>query len=86
VAARRSTTWSCRTPTAIGRSTRRANCRRTKPRPARGVREGLSRMRCKAHGRFLGEGVRATSPPYPTGRKALAFWPSARDDSGCSDG
>jgi hypothetical protein len=25
-------------------------------------------MRCKAHVRFLiGEGVRATSPPYPTG-------------------
>jgi hypothetical protein len=37
----------------------------------RGVREGLSRMRCKAHVRFLGEGVRATSPPYPTGPEGI---------------
>ena len=37
-----------------------------RPRPARGVRKGLSRMRRKAPVQFLGEGARATEPPYPT--------------------
>ena len=35
-------------------------------RPARGVSEGLSRMRCKSHVRFLGGGETAMSPRYPT--------------------
>src|SRR5947208_7247797 len=37
-----------------------------KPRPARGVREGLSRMRGNSPVRFLGEGATATPLPYPT--------------------
>ena len=40
----RRTTWSCCTPTVIGRSTCK-NDGRKRPRPARGVREGLSWMR-----------------------------------------
>ena len=53
-----------------------ANCHRqihskkeslkTKPRPARGVSEGLSRMRRKSQVRFLGGGEAAMSPCYPT--------------------
>ena len=44
----RRTTWSCSMPTAIGRST----CKKDgpkRPRPARGVREGLSWMRGNSH-------------------------------------
>src|SRR5215471_9293970 len=37
---------NCYIPTAIGKSTAKS-CREEKPRPARGVREGLSRMRGK---------------------------------------
>ncbi len=40
----RPTTWSCCMPTVIGRSTCK-NDGRKRPRPARGVREGLSWMR-----------------------------------------
>src|SRR5258707_11007613 len=36
-----------------------------RPRPARGVCEGLSWMRGNFHVQFLGEGVAATPPPYP---------------------
>ena len=37
-----------------------------RPRPARGVSECLSCMNGNIHVQFLGEGVAATSPPYPT--------------------
>ena len=36
------------------------------PRPWLGRLKGLSRMKRKFHVRFLGEGVVATPPPYPT--------------------
>jgi len=38
-----------------------------RPRPARGVEEGLSRMRGNSHVRFLGGGGTAMPPRYPTG-------------------
>ena len=38
------------------------------PRAARCVIQCLSRMRGNSHVRFLGEGVLATAPPYPTRR------------------
>ena len=47
----RRTTWSCCMPTAIGRSTCK-NDGRKRPRPARGVREGLSWMRGNSHVQF----------------------------------
>ena len=47
----RRTTWSCSMPTAIGRSTCK-NDGRKRPRPARGVREGLSWMRGNSHVQF----------------------------------
>jgi hypothetical protein len=37
------------------------------PRPAKGVRKGLSRMRGNSHVRFLGGGAPAREPCYPTG-------------------
>jgi hypothetical protein len=39
---------------------------RKRPRPAKGVREGLSYMNGNIHVWFLGEEVAVTSPPYPT--------------------
>src|SRR5947209_20514639 len=47
----RRTTWSCSMSTAIGRSTC-ANDRPKQPRPARGVREGLSCMTGNCHVQF----------------------------------
>ena len=47
----RRTTWSCCMPTVIGRSTCE-NSGRKRPRPARGVRECLSRMKGNFHVRF----------------------------------
>src|SRR5262249_1619606 len=66
VARTRSATWSCCTPTATGRDTREKSCRRIKPRPARGVREGLSRMQGDLELRFLGGGGGGSHPCYPT--------------------
>src|SRR5262249_25048394 len=42
------TTWSCCTPTVIGKSMCRKDGRK-RPRPARGVREGLSYMNGNIH-------------------------------------
>ena len=53
------------TPTVIGRSTCKKDGQK-RPRPARGVSECLSCMNGDIHVQFLGEGVAATSPPYPT--------------------
>ena len=47
----RRTTWSCSMPTVIGRSTCK-NDGPKRPRPARGVREGLSWMRGNSHVQF----------------------------------
>ena len=47
----RRTTWSCCMPTVIGRSTCK-NDGRKQPRPARGVREGLSCMTGNCHVQF----------------------------------
>src|SRR5437868_765665 len=51
-------------PTVIGRFMCK-NDGPKRPRPARGVREGLSCMKGNFHVQFLGEGVAATPPPYP---------------------
>jgi hypothetical protein len=47
----RRTTWSYSTPTVIGRSTFK-NDGPKRPRPARGVSEGLSWMRGNSHVQF----------------------------------
>src|SRR6266478_10024002 len=60
----RRTTWSCCMPTVIGRSTCE-NDEQKRPRPARGVCEGLSCMKGNFHVQFLGEGAAVTPPPYP---------------------
>src|SRR5215472_12167969 len=51
-------------PTVTGKSTYKKNGPK-RPRPARGVCEGLSCMKGNFHVQFLGEGVAATPPPYP---------------------
>jgi hypothetical protein len=50
-------------------------------------------MRCKAHVRFLGEGVAETSPPYPTGFPSVGIQaspcligPPRSDEIGVPDG
>src|SRR5271166_1013971 len=58
-------TWSYSTPTVIGRFTCKKDGQK-RPRPARGVSECLSCMNGNIHVQFLGDGVAATSPPYPT--------------------
>ena len=63
----RSTTWSCCTRTVTGRSMRARETDRTKPRPARDVVEGLSRMMGNYQVRFLGGWGAAMPPGYPTG-------------------
>src|SRR6266478_8140080 len=63
----RRTTWSCCMPTVIGRSTCE-NDEQKRPRPARGVCEGLSCMKGNFHVQFLGEGAAVTPPPYPARR------------------
>src|SRR5208337_482068 len=68
------TTWSYYTPTVIGRSTCKKD-KQKRPRPARGVSECLSCMNGNIHVQFLGEGVAATSPPYPTTRSKPACRP-----------
>src|SRR5262245_43006199 len=45
------TTWRCCMPTAIGRFTSK-NDGRKRPRPAKGVREGLSCMKGNSHVQF----------------------------------
>src|SRR5258708_3385272 len=58
-------TWKSTTPTATDNDT--ANRRKWSAAASRKRRlKGLSRMRCKAHVRFLGEGALVTAPPYPT--------------------
>ena len=42
-----------------------------------GLGNGLSRVRGNSHARFLGEGVAATPPPYPTKLFARAILGSA---------
>jgi hypothetical protein len=64
-AAMRCTTGGCYTPTVIARSTIRG-CRRSRPRLARGVREGPSRMRGNSPVRFRGGGRPAMASCYPT--------------------
>src|SRR5271157_3284419 len=62
-------TRSYSTSTAIGRFTcKKDGQKRPRPASARGVNECLSCMNGNIHVRFLGEGVAATSPPYPTSR------------------
>src|SRR5438034_11685438 len=51
-------------PTVIGRSTCKKD-RQKRPRPARGVREGLSWMRGNSHVQFLGGGEVVILPRYP---------------------
>ena len=51
-------------PTVIGRSTCKKDGQK-RPRPARGVREGLSWMRGNSHVQFLGGGEVAILPCYP---------------------
>src|SRR5437879_2181958 len=60
------TIWFCSIPTAIGKFTVRDWWWKS-PRPARGVCEGLSRMRGNLHVRFLGERAAVTPLSYPTG-------------------
>src|SRR4051794_23234405 len=62
-------------PTATGRSTCKKDGRK-RPRPARGVREGLSWMRGDSHVQFLGGGEVAIPPCYP----ALTLTPTAQPD------
>src|SRR4051794_36232459 len=74
------TTWSCYTRTVTVRNTA-VEWERSKPRPARGVREGLSCVPGNWHAQFLGGGRPAMASCYPTGatRRRMSFFP----DMGC---
>src|SRR5437762_675134 len=74
----RRTTWSCCMPTVIGRSTCE-NDEQKRPRPARGVCEGLSCMKGNFHVQFLGEGAAVTPPPYPA--EGDPSWPMGQGES-----
>ena len=45
-----------------------------------GLCNGLSRMKGNFHVRFLGEGVAATSPPYPTIERSAPMMPDWKQD------
>src|SRR5262249_62265366 len=63
------TTWSCYTPTATVNDTAAKLGRNWTASRERRF-EGLSRMRRKAHVRFLGGGKSAMASCYPTHRRA----------------